>query len=112
LAEGQGSTLNIPVKAGSNDEDFLRHFEQDLAPALEVFKPQFILLSAGFDAHRNDPLGQILLSEDGYRSLTQRVRQMAELHCNGRLISMLEGGYDLQSTAQSIEAHLQALMAD
>ena len=112
LAEGQGSTLNIPVKAGSTDEDFLRHFEQDLAPALEVFKPQFILLSAGFDAHRNDPLSQILLSVDGYRSLTQHVRQMAELHCNGRLISMLEGGYDLQSTAQSIAAHLQALMAN
>ena len=112
LGPGQGQTMNIPVHAGSTDTDYLVHFEQDLIPAIDQFKPEFILISAGFDAHRSDPLGQIRLSEEGYRALTLHIRQLANRHCKGRLVSLLEGGYHLTSTALSIEAHLQALLAD
>lgn len=112
LGPGQGQTMNIPVHAGSSDTDYLLHFEQDLIPAIDEFKPEFILISAGFDAHRNDPLGQIQLSEEGYRALTLHIRHLADRHCSGRLVSLLEGGYHLTSTALSIEAHLQALLAD
>lgn len=111
LGEGEGYTLNIPVPAGSTDEDYLRHFDQDLIPAIDDFRPEFILLSAGFDAHRDDPLGQTLLSTEAYRSLTERVLDLADRHCQGRLVSLLEGGYDLVSTNAAVEAHLQALLA-
>ena len=108
---GQGLTLNIPVSAGSTDGDFLHHFEETLAPALANFQPEFILLSAGFDAHRSDPLGQILLSEEGYGKLSKQVLNMAANHCQGRLVSLLEGGYDLAATAASVTTHLRELLA-
>ena len=80
-------------------------------PATDQFQPDFILLSAGFDAHRRDPLGQVLLSAEGYGELTELVLQLATRHCAGRLVSLLEGGYDLEATAASVAAHLSALLA-
>lgn len=111
LGAGRGQTLNIPVPAGSTDADYIRHFTDTIIPAIDQFQPDFILLSAGFDAHRSDPLGQILLSAEGYGQLTELVLQLATRHCEGRLVSLLEGGYDLEATAASAAAHLSALLS-
>lgn len=111
LGAGRGQTLNIPVPAGSTDANYLHHFAATIAPAIDQFQPDFILLSAGFDAHRSDPLGQVLLSAEGYGKLTEQVLQLAARHCEGRLVSLLEGGYDLEATAASVAAHLSALLA-
>ena len=108
---GRGQTLNIPLPAGSTDADYRRHFTDTILPTLDQFQPDFILLSAGFDAHRRDPLGQVLLSAEGYGELTELVLQLATRHCEGRLVSLLEGGYDLEATAASVAAHLSALLA-
>ena len=108
---GLGYTLNAPMPPGARDADYLRVFRQVLRPAMDRFRPEFILISAGFDAHQADPLGEIELSIEGFAALTAQVRSMAEDHCQGRLVSILEGGYDLEATAASVEAHLQVLMA-
>ena len=107
---GEGCTLNLPVAAGSDGSTYLRAFDEEIWPALESFKPEFLLLSAGFDAHLADPLGQIQLDTDDFIALTRRVKQMSADLCQGRLVSLLEGGYDWQATADCIEAHLRALL--
>ncbi|MBM3277709.1 MAG: histone deacetylase [Candidatus Handelsmanbacteria bacterium] len=107
---GLGYTLNAPVPPGATDADFLRVFRQVLRPAIDRFRPEFILLSAGFDAHRDDPLGELELSAEGFAELTAEVRHMAEDHCQGRLVSLLEGGYDFAATAAAVAAHLRVLM--
>jgi acetoin utilization deacetylase AcuC-like enzyme len=108
---GLGYTLNAPMPPGATDADYLRVFRQVLRPAIDRFRPEFILVSAGFDAHRADPLGELELSTQGFADLTAEIRSMAEDHCQGRLVSVLEGGYDLEATAASAIAHLQVLMA-
>jgi acetoin utilization deacetylase AcuC-like enzyme len=107
---GLGFTLNRPVPAGATDTDYLRIFMEDLKPAVARFSPEFILISAGFDAHASDPLGGVMLSTEGFGKLTQIVKAMAEEHCGGRLVSTLEGGYDLEALADSTEAHLRVLL--
>ncbi len=107
---GEGTTLNIPVAAGSDDQTYITHFEQSLLPHLERFQPDFVLLSAGFDAHERDPLGQVNLSTEGFATLSNIVLQAASDLCDGRFVSTLEGGYDLDATADSALAHLQALL--
>lgn len=106
---GSGFTLNVPMGVGSTDTDYRREFQGSLKPALARFKPEFILISAGFDAHNNDPLAGMALSEDGFGELTRLVMAMADEHCQGRLVSVLEGGYDLPSLAASVTRHLGAL---
>ena len=107
---GEGSTINVPLSAGSGDEEVIRAFEEILLPAATRFAPELVLISAGFDAHRDDPLASLALTEDGYRRLTQLVRQIADEHCAGRLVSVLEGGYHLRALAASVEAHVRALL--
>ena len=85
-------------------------FLEELQPAIETFDPQFILISAGFDAHARDPLSSICLSEGGFERMTEIVLQLAHQHCQGRLASLLEGGYDNQATAASATAHLNTLV--
>lgn len=106
---GVGSTLNSPVSAGVGDEEYTRIFRDELRPALEAFQPELILVSAGFDAHRDDPLGGVNLSEEGYGSLTSAVMTLASDHCRGRLVSVLEGGYDLEATAACVQCHVEVL---
>lgn len=108
--EGRGSTLNIPVPAGLHDADYLEHFQTTIIPALNNFSPDFILISAGFDAHRRDPLGQMRLSAPGFARLTELVVTQASKQCEGRLVSILEGGYDLGGLCESVEAHLRELI--
>jgi acetoin utilization deacetylase AcuC-like enzyme len=84
-------------------------FEQTLLPRLEEFRPEMIFISAGFDAHRDDDLGQMGLVEADYEWLTQRICQVAERHAKGRIVSCLEGGYNLGALARSVHAHVKAL---
>lgn len=108
-ADGTGTTLNVPLPAGQQDADYLAAMQDRLAPALQEFAPQALLISAGFDAHRQDPLGDMNVTEDGFGAMTQVAVDLAGELCDGRLVSLLEGGYDLQATTASVEAHLQIL---
>ena len=106
---GRGATLNCPMPAGATDSAYERAFVEQLLPALEHFRPDAVLVSAGFDAHRDDPLGDVELSTSCYGWMTARLLEVAERHAGGRLISLLEGGYDLAATADSIARHLAVL---
>jgi acetoin utilization deacetylase AcuC-like enzyme len=106
---GAGATLNIPMSAGYGDNEYRQAFEERILPAARDFKPDAVLLSAGFDAHHNDPLGAINLSTEFYRWMTEQMMEIADAYSGGRLISMLEGGYDLEALAQCISVHLETL---
>jgi acetoin utilization deacetylase AcuC-like enzyme len=108
---GRGFTLNVPLAAGSGDAVYLDVFETMLVPALERFRPDAILISAGFDAHADDPLAGMMLTSRGYGSLTAIIREAADRLCGGRIVSLLEGGYDLKALGASVAAHLTALRA-
>ncbi|HEX9426645.1 MAG TPA: histone deacetylase [Candidatus Polarisedimenticolia bacterium] len=108
---GAGFTLNAPLPAGSGDKTYLRVFSEELAPALDAFRPDALLISAGFDAHERDPLAGMALTDSGYAGLTAILKEAAAKHCGGRIISLLEGGYDLQALGSSVEAHLRGLGA-
>lgn len=107
---GEGFTLNIPLESWSGDRDYFQVFEEILAPRMEIFKPELILISAGFDAHREDPLAQMELSTEGFGRLTKIVKEIAEMFCNGKILSVLEGGYNLDALAESVETHLRILI--
>ena len=106
---GRGATLNCPMPAGSGDKDYERTFMEKILPKIDAFKPEFVLISAGFDAHTEDPLGQLCLSTDFYGWMTLRVMEMAEKHCQGRIISTLEGGYNLTTLPLCVAEHLRVL---
>lgn len=106
---GAGATLNCPMSAGYGDAQYREAFEELILPAARKFKPDAVLISAGFDAHRADPLGAINLSTGFYRWMTEQMMEVADTYGNGRLISMLEGGYDLKALAECISIHLQTL---
>ncbi|NOZ62961.1 MAG: histone deacetylase [Calditrichaeota bacterium] len=107
--KGLGFTLNAPMRAGSGDQDYAQAFVRQLIPAAEKFKPQFVLISAGFDAHKDDPLAGMNLTETGFTALSDIVFELAQYYCEGRLISLLEGGYHLKKLAASVAAHLSVL---
>ena len=109
IGKGRGATLNCPMRAGSDDKDYEAAFMEKILPAIDQFKPEFIIISAGFDAHRDDPLGEINLSAGFYRWMTARVMEMADKHAGGRIVSVLEGGYNLAMLPLCIEEHLNAL---
>jgi acetoin utilization deacetylase AcuC-like enzyme len=111
VGRGVGTTLNIPMNPGGDDGDYLREIDQKVLPKLDAFKPQLLILSAGFDAHTDDPLAGMNLSEDGFASITQRLTQAADTLCDGRVISALEGGYNLRALARSFIKHAQILAA-
>jgi acetoin utilization deacetylase AcuC-like enzyme len=108
---GEGFTINVPMEAGDGDEEYHTIFMNVLLPAAEVFKPEFVIVSAGFDAHRDDPLASMALTEAGYSDLTGLVMGIAKRHAQGRLLSALEGGYNLAALSASVDAHLKALLA-
>ena len=109
--DGEGATLNTPMDAGSNDADWLDAMESRVLPALETFAPEFVLVSAGFDAHRLDPLAGVDLTEDAYRGMTRGVLEVANRTASGRLVSVLEGGYHLEALSLSAAAHVGELIA-
>jgi acetoin utilization deacetylase AcuC-like enzyme len=106
---GHGTTINVPLAAESGDAAMVKAFRERLLPAATAFRPQFVLISAGFDAHRSDPLAQLQVTEAGYATLTRIVKTIADQHADGRIVSVLEGGYHLEGLARSVEAHLRVL---
>jgi acetoin utilization deacetylase AcuC-like enzyme len=103
--------FNIPLSQGCDGAAMRRAVEQIWLPALERFRPQLILISAGFDAHRDDLLGGLALVEADYAWMTGELMKVAERHANGRVVSMLEGGYDLAALGRSAVAHVDRLLA-
>ena len=103
--------LNLPLSPGSGSAQFRAAFENELIPALKRFRPELILISAGFDAHRDDPLAQLRLDEEDFFWATKAVCALAAEVCGGRVVSTLEGGYDLDALAASAGSHVRALMA-
>jgi len=107
--KGKGYTLNVPMSAGKGDADYLEVFNRILRPALKAYRPDAVIISAGFDAHRDDPLAGMNLTDQGYRALTKVVKEIAGEHAQGRVLSCLEGGYNLAALAASVEGHLRVL---
>jgi acetoin utilization deacetylase AcuC-like enzyme len=107
--KGVGTTLNVPLPPGAGDAQILAAFEQQLVPAARRFKPDFILVSAGFDGMRNDLLGQFDITPEGYAAITRVIVRLADELCRGRIVSVLEGGYRLDGLAESVAAHVKVL---
>ncbi len=109
---GEGYTLNVPLPAGAGDGDLAAALTDVLGPAAEAFRPDLVLVSAGFDAHRADPLGGMQCTADGFAALCGVVRDLADRHADGRLALVLEGGYDLAALAASVRACVQVLAGE
>jgi acetoin utilization deacetylase AcuC-like enzyme len=107
--KGKGATVNCPLPAGSDEAAYLKALESKVLPALNHFKPELLLISAGFDAHRDDPLAQMELTDESFSTFTAMMKSVAALHAGGRIVSVLEGGYHLAALARSVESHLTAL---
>jgi acetoin utilization deacetylase AcuC-like enzyme len=99
---GLGYTLNIPLSAGTQDEDIERKYADQVVPALRSFKPELLMISAGFDAHELDPLGQLRLTTEGFGRLTKMLLNEADALCGGRTVFVTEGGYDLTAVGQCL----------
>ncbi|MBI3854278.1 MAG: histone deacetylase [Planctomycetes bacterium] len=110
IGRAVGTKMNVLLKRGSTDADILKAYQERLRPAVLAFKPDFILISAGFDAARGDLLGGLELTPDAYTQMTRIVKELAETCCKGRLVSTLEGGYSLKQLPGCVEAHVRALM--
>jgi acetoin utilization deacetylase AcuC-like enzyme len=106
---GRGFTKNIPVRGGEGDAAWLRATENEIVRIIDDYRPNAILLSSGFDAHRRDPLGGMKVTEQAYGELTRRIVEAADRHSQGRVLSLLEGGYDLEGLAASVSEHVTAL---
>jgi acetoin utilization deacetylase AcuC-like enzyme len=107
---GVGNILNIPLEPGAGSREFRAAVEAELAPALDAFRPEFVLVSAGFDAHADDPLAQLEFTNADFAWITEVLAGVAARHAKGRLVSTLEGGYDLAALAAASAAHVRALM--
>jgi acetoin utilization deacetylase AcuC-like enzyme len=107
---GKGLTINVPLSGGQGDDEYRDVFQKVLIPAADVFQPEFVLISAGFDAHRDDPLASMELTEQGYAELTGMVASIAKNYSRGRMLGCLEGGYHLRALAESVDQHLLALL--
>ena len=109
IGAGSGATRNCPLRPGAGDSEFLGAFRETLVATQAAFRPQFVLVSAGFDAHAADPLAQLRVTTPAFAEATRIVRGIAERHATGRLVSVLEGGYDLDALGSSVAAHVEAL---
>ncbi len=107
---GEGTTLNIPLPAGSGDDDYLEQFATQIIPAIHTYHPDLILISAGFDAHTDDFLANMKLSTDGFAEMTRMTMAAAHKLGHGRIVSMLEGGYNLTALAECVYVHLEAML--
>ena len=106
---GRGFTVNLPMAAGATDADFERVYTKVALPVLSRFRPELILISAGFDAHMDDPLGGMRLTAPYFGRLTAAIVKVAEACCQGRVVAVTEGGYDLAGLAESLRATIRAL---
>ena len=110
LGRGSGATLNCPMAAGAQDSDYEKAFQEQVLPAIDGFRPEMILISAGFDAHYKDPLAQVALNTSCYAWMTRRVLEAAGQHAGGRVLSLLEGGYHLHAMPECIVTHLREML--
>lgn len=109
VGAGKGYTLNLPFSALTDDEDYQKGFEEKIIPALLDYKPEFMLVSAGFDAHKRDPLGGMKVSKDGFHFMSQALIDVAKKYCGGKIVFVLEGGYDLKGLQEGVEAVLECV---
>lgn len=109
--KGQGHIFNAAIRYGTSRKDYHSRFTSALEKAADKIKPELVLVSAGFDAHAKDPIGSLGLDADDFVTLTTQVLDVAKTHCKGRLVSCLEGGYHLDALAESVQAHLEHLLA-
>lgn len=107
---GAGTTMNCPFSAGTGDAGLLQAFHSDLVPAMETFRPNLVLVSAGFDARAGDPLGGLLVTDEGFRAMTRVALDIASTYSEHRLVSVLEGGYSLDGLARGVTAHVETLL--
>ena len=107
---GLGTTFNLPLQFGTSRKDYLSAFEAMLTDAADHMKPELVILSAGFDAHADDPIGSLGLETEDFETLTKLVQQVAATHANDRLVSLLEGGYNLDRLAECVELHVKTLL--
>jgi acetoin utilization deacetylase AcuC-like enzyme len=108
--KGKGFNINAPLPRGADDQAILQAFHEQLIPAAEKFKPDMILISAGFDARKDDLLGDFNITDNGFAQLTRLVMSLAKTHSQSRIVSLLEGGYNTEGLALAVEAHLKTLM--
>jgi acetoin utilization deacetylase AcuC-like enzyme len=108
--KGVGYTLNVPVPFGTGVQEYLVTFQDKLKPTALRFNPEFIIISAGFDAHKNDPLSGISLTSEAYGQFTDVIQEIAHQTCEGKIVSVLEGGYETQAISESVSEHLRHLM--
>lgn len=107
--EGEGFTVNVPLTSSMSDEELIYIYQKILVPIATAFKPEFILVSAGFDIHRDDPLGEMRISGDGFGALTHLLQELSQNLCRDRLVLLLEGGYDLQGLREGVKNVLAQL---
>ncbi|RYU59395.1 histone deacetylase family protein [Methylolobus aquaticus] len=107
---GVGNIVNVPLREGTDAKSFRNAVANRILPALDTFRPDLILISAGFDAHRDDPLASLDLIEEDFEWITNELKRIAERHARGRIVSALEGGYALEALGRSVAAHVRALM--
>ncbi len=105
----KNNVLNVPLNAGTKPHEFFNAYD-NIFRKIKTFKPEFILLSAGFDAHKDDPLAQINLESKDYYTLTNRILILAKEICGGKVVSILEGGYDLNALKESVDFHVKSLL--
>ena len=110
IDDGIGYTMNLPLEPGSHDEQWMDLFRGKFMECARRFKPDFVLVSAGFDGHQEDPLAQMNLTEMAYSEMTRELKQLAQTHCQGRMLSVLEGGYHLEALGRCVSRHVQSLM--
>ena len=108
---GVGNIVNAPLRPMSGSDQFRLAISQRMLPALDAFRPELLLISAGFDAHKSDPLAQLLLDEADYTWVTEKLIDIAYRHAGGRLVATFEGGYDLAALGASVAAHVRVLMS-
>jgi acetoin utilization deacetylase AcuC-like enzyme len=107
--KGEGFTLNVPIRSGHGDQAILRAIDEIFTPAIASFEPELLLISAGFDAHHQDPLGGLNATEFGFAQMADRICQMSEAFCENRVVAVLEGGYDVNALARSTAAVISVL---
>jgi acetoin utilization deacetylase AcuC-like enzyme len=108
---GVGNIVNVPLPPMAGSREFRRGVAREILPALDAFRPELVVISAGFDAHKSDPLAQLLLEESDYTWITEQLLEIARQHAGGRVVSTLEGGYDLAALGASAAAHVRVLMS-
>jgi acetoin utilization deacetylase AcuC-like enzyme len=107
--KGEGATINIPLSEGTPAQVHRKLFSEALRSIEDSFPPDLIIISAGFDSRRGDPLGGLLLEDNDFREMTDEVMEMADRHCEGRIVSVLEGGYNLDTLGETVRAHITKL---